>query len=92
MKFVSFCILGLLVPCSLWAHHGENKLSFNDVNNEMVIKLLQTLVDDDNAVFSPVMLVNSLLLLTNSVSGPANEELLKFFSLNDKREYYKVIT
>ena len=81
VKIVIF--VGLFVwPCV--AHHGDEKKSFNDVNNDIAIKFLQTLADDDNAVFSPIMLSNSLLLLTNSVSGNAKDELLKFLSLENK--------
>lgn len=81
------CQLGLvllgLLACARLAH-GDQKMSFNEVNNEVAVKLLQTLTDDDNALFSPVILSNSLLLLTNSISGGAKDELLKLLVLTDK--------
>jgi len=70
---------------SVCAHHHEGgKMGFSDVNNEVTVKLLQTFTEDDNAVFSPILLSNSLLLLTNSVSGTAKDELMKLLSLSDK--------
>jgi len=75
-------LVGLMSP--IWAHHGDGKMNLNEINNEITVKLLQTLTDDDNALFSPIILSNSLLLLTNSVSGSAKDELMKVLNLKDK--------
>ena len=75
-------LVGLLSP--IWAHHGDGKMTLNDINNELTIKMLQTLTDDDNALFSPLILSNSLLLLTNTVSGAGKDELMKVFNLKNQ--------
>ncbi len=86
MLFRSFLLvtLGLLsTSTSTYAHHGDGK-KLNDVNNEVTVKLLQTLTEDDNALFSSALLSSELLLLANGVSGPAKDELLKAVGLKDQ--------
>lgn len=90
MFFRSFFLvvtLGLL-STSIYAHHGDGKKALNDVNNEVTVKLLQTLTEDDNALFSSALLSSELLLLANGVSGPAKDELLKAVGLKDQGNFH----
>ena len=88
MFFRSFLLvtLGLLSTSTTYAHHGDGK-KLNDVNNEVTVKLLQTLTEDDNALFSSALLSSELLLLANGVSGPAKDELLKAVGLKDQGNF-----
>lgn len=90
-KNLSLALVVVLISCfttSVSGHHGEGGKSLNGVNNEVTVKLLQTLTEDDNALFSSAMISGSLLLLANSVSGPAREELMKAVSLESKGKLF----
>lgn len=82
LKLTSFVLC--LWAAAVCGHHGDDKADYKQVNGDLTVKMMQTLTDDDNALFSPVLLTNSLLMLANSASGDGKDELLK--ALNIKTE------
>src|SRR6218665_487490 len=78
--------VGVLTIAGLSAHHGDDKADYKQVNGELTLKMLQTLTEDDNALFSPVLLTNSLLMLTNAASGDSRTELLKALNIKSEGE------
>ena len=88
LKFITilFCLAAFVR-----AHHDDDKSNYKKVNGEVTMKLLQTLTEDDNALFSPILLTNSLLTLTNAASGDVRTELLKALNIKTEGKFLKIL-